>query len=61
MAEYLGPATDNEAEVIAGMVGHKTPDRYGTDDQEKFGNAHPKRIHNDLSRYTGDTPEGWVT
>lgn len=60
MAEYLGPATDNEADVIAtGIAGHKVPDTFATDDQDKFGTAHPKRIHNDLSRYTSDTEEGW--
>ncbi len=65
MAEYTGPATDNEAVVIANMDGHKVPDRYATGDSFdsehgndlKFGNAHPKRIHNDIHRrYGEDTP-----
>lgn len=69
MAEYTGPATENEADVIATMVGRKTPDIYatGTDPRDekhdtplKFGNAHPKRIHNDIyQRYGEDTPEGY--
>jgi hypothetical protein len=61
MAEYLGPATDNEADVIATMNGRKAPDIFATDDQNKFSDPHAKRIDNSLGRYTGDTPEGWVT
>lgn len=60
MAEYMGPMTDNEAIVIANMCGHKAPDIYATDDQHKFVDRHYKRIHNDLSRYIEDTPEGEV-
>jgi hypothetical protein len=60
MAEYTGPSTDNEAEVIANMCGRKVPDIFATGDQDKFSDPHPKRIHNDLSRYMDDTPEGWV-
>jgi hypothetical protein len=60
MAEYLGPATDNEAEVLAtGIAGRKVPDTFATGDQDKFSDIHTKRIHNDLSRYEGDTPEGF--
>lgn len=69
MAEYTGPATDNEAEVIASLQGRKVPDIFatGTDPRDakhdtplKFGNAHPKRIHNDpFDRYS-DVPEGEV-
>lgn len=66
MAEYTGSSTENEAVVIAQMDGHKVPDRYATGDSFdpehdtnlKFGNAHPKRIHNDIhQRYGQDTPE----
>ena len=68
MAEYTGPATDNEADVIAGMDGHKVPDRYATGDSTdsehgndlKMGSAHPKRIHNDIHRrYGQDAEEGY--
>jgi len=68
MAEYLGPATDNEADVIANLEGRKVPDTYATgdpyDDKHgtslKFGNPHPKRIHNDIyRRYGQDAEEGY--
>jgi hypothetical protein len=69
MAEYMGPATDNEACVIANMDGHKVPDTFATgtdptDDRHgnslKMGNAHAKRIHNDIhQRYGQDTEEGY--
>jgi hypothetical protein len=67
MAEYTGPATDNEAEVIASNEGHKVPDVFatGTDPRDerhdtslKFGNAHPKRIHNDVYGRYSDVDEG---
>ncbi len=66
MAEYTGPATDNEAVVIAQNEGHKVPDRYATGDSNdsthgddlKFTTPHAKRIHNDIyRRYGQDTPE----
>lgn len=65
MAEYTGPSTDNEAVVIAQMDGHKVPDRYATGDSEdpkhgtdlKMGQAHAKRIHNDIyERFGQDSP-----
>lgn len=56
MAEYTGPSTDNEAVVIANMNGHVVPDRFATDDQDKFGTPHFKRIHNDLGKYDEDSP-----
>jgi hypothetical protein len=60
MAEYMGPATDNEADVIANMDGHRVPDTFGTGDQDKFGDAHAKRIHNDIHRrYGRDAEEGY--
>jgi hypothetical protein len=69
MAEYTGPATDNEACVIANMDGRKTPDTFatGTDPMDskhgtslKMGNGHPKRIHNDIhQRYGQDAEEGY--
>lgn len=60
MAEYTGPATDNEADVIANMNGHVVPDTFGTGDQDKFGHAHAKRIHNDIhQRYGQDAEEGY--
>lgn len=49
-------ATDNEAVVIAQMDGHRVPDTFGTGDQEKFGDAHAKRIHDPYERYGGDSP-----
>ena len=64
MAEYTGPATDNEAVVVGQPEGHKVPDRYATGDSYdpkhgnnlKFGTAHYKRIHNDIhERYGQDT------
>jgi hypothetical protein len=61
MAQYTGPSTDNEAEMLATTVGRTVPDIFATDDQCKFQDRHAKKIHNDLSRYTEDTPEGWVT
>lgn len=66
MAEYTGPATDNEAVAIAQMDGRKVPDRYATGDSYdskhgddlKFQTAHPKRIHNDIyERFGQDEPE----
>lgn len=60
MAEYTGPATDNEADVVASNEGHRVPDTFGTGDQDKFGDAHAKKIHNDIyQRYGQDTPEGY--
>lgn len=68
MAEYTGPATENEADVIAGVDGHKVPDRFATGDSTdskhgndlKMGSAHPKRIHNDIHRrYGQDAEEGY--
>jgi hypothetical protein len=61
MAEYLGPATDNQADVIStSNAGHIVPDRYATgDDDCKFQSAHPKDIDNSLDRYRGETPEGF--
>lgn len=68
MAEYTGPATDNEAVVIATMDGRKVPDRYAIgdsydpehDNNLKFGTAHAKRIHNDIhERYGQDAEEGY--
>ncbi len=65
MAEYTGPATDNEAVVIENNCGRKVPDRYATGDSYdsehgddlKLGTAHPKRIHNDIhQRYGSDSP-----
>ena len=62
MAEYLGPATDNEAEVLAtGIAGRKVPDMFATGDQNKFGDPHTKRIRNDLSRYDHDSDEGFCS
>jgi hypothetical protein len=69
MAEYTGPATDNEADVIANMDGHKVPDIYATgdsydpkhDDNLKFVSSHPKRIHNDIyERFGKDADEGYT-
>jgi hypothetical protein len=69
MAEYTGPATDNEADVIAQMDGHKAPDIYATGDSYdskhgddlKMVNVHAKRIHNDIYRRFGqDEPEGYT-
>ena len=65
MAEYTGPATDNEAVVIANMDGRKVPDIYGTGDcyddnhdhNLKFGTAHPKLIHNDIYGHLLDDSE----
>lgn len=60
MAEYTGPATDNEADVVAGNEGHRVADRYATGDSDKLGGPHAKRIHNDIyERYGKDTPEGY--
>jgi hypothetical protein len=60
MAEYTGPATDNEADVIANMDGHRVADRYATSDQDKLGGPHAKRIHNDIhERFGQDEPEGY--
>lgn len=60
MAEYTGPATDNQADVIANMDGHRVPDTFGTGDQDKFGDNHAKKIHNDIHRRFGqDEPEGY--
>ena len=69
MAEYTGPATDNEATVIASNEGHIVPDTYATgtggEDPEhsrpyKFGDPHAKRIHNDIyERYGQDAEEGY--
>lgn len=65
MAEYTGPATDNEAVVIAQMDQRKIPDRYATGDSYdsehgndlKMNDPHAKRIHNDIHRRFGqDTP-----
>jgi hypothetical protein len=53
-------ATDNECDVIANGVGHIVPDRYATDDQCKFGNAHPKKIHDPYERYGNDMPTGYA-
>jgi hypothetical protein len=47
--------TDNEAVVIANLCGRHTPDTFGTDDQDKFGDAHPSAIHDPYERY-GDSP-----
>lgn len=57
MAEYMGPATDNEADVIATMDGRKVPDTYATGDSNmKMSDPHAKRIHNDIHyRYGSDT------
>lgn len=59
MAEYLGPATTNEAEMLATMDGRIVPDRYATgDNPDKMGDPHGKRIHNDIfGHYGTDTPE----
>ena len=66
MAEYTGPATDNEAVVIAQMDGRKVPDTFSTGTQydERHGNnvkmqtAHDKLIHNDIyDRYGQDSEE----
>ena len=65
MAEYTGPATDNEAVVIASNEGHKVPDIYATGDPTdakhgtdlKMGQAHAKRIHNDIYRRYGTDSE----
>jgi hypothetical protein len=60
MAEYTGPATDNQADVIANMDGRKVPDSYGTGDQDKMSDPHAKKIHNDIHRRFGqDEPEGY--
>lgn len=60
MAEYTGPATDNEADVIANMDGRKVPDTFGTGDQCKMSDPHAKRIHNDIhQRFGQDEPEGY--
>lgn len=60
MAEYTGPATDNQADVIAGMDGRKVPDTFGTDDQMKMSDPHAKKIHNDIyQRFGQDEPEGY--
>lgn len=68
MAEYTGPATDNEATVIANMDGHKVPDRYATGDSYdsehgndlKLGDPHAKKIHNDIhQRFGQDAEEGY--
>lgn len=68
MAEYTGPATTNEAVVIAQMDGRKVPDIFGTGEGErdrhdhnlKFQSAHPKVIHNDVyRRYGNDELEGY--
>ena len=55
MAEYTGPATDNEAVVIAQMDGRKVPDTYGTgfDNEDKIQAPHAKRIHNDVYGHYG--------
>jgi hypothetical protein len=53
------PSTDNQADVIANGVGHIVPDTFGTGDQMKFGNAHPKKIHDYYDRYGNDEPEGY--
>jgi hypothetical protein len=56
MAEYMGPATDNEAVVIAQMDGRRVPDRYATGDGDKMQDAHAKQIHNDIhARYGTDS------
>ena len=56
MAEYTGPATDNEAEVIATMDGRRVPDRYATGDSGmKMSDPHTKRIHDPYERYGKDT------
>lgn len=59
MAEYHGPATDNEAEMIATMVGRIPPDIYATDSDnpEKMSSDHPKRIHNDVFAHYGQDTE----
>jgi hypothetical protein len=71
MAEYTGPATDNEAEVIATMDGHIVPDTYvaggygnrgrGSEgDTRQFGGPNPKRIHNDpFDHYNREPEEGY--
>lgn len=49
-------ATDNEAVVIGQPAGHRVPDTFGTNDDNKFGDAHAKRIHNDIyARYGQDS------
>lgn len=62
MAEYLGPATTNEVEVVSTSTGgHRTPDRYATGhgNEDKFGYSHDHIIDGSLDRYKGETPEGW--
>jgi hypothetical protein len=68
MAEYTGPVTDNEVDVIGQNEGHKVPDTFATGDptdprhgnETKFGTAHPKRVHNDIhKRYGQDEEEGY--
>lgn len=65
MADYRGPATSNEAVVIEAECGRKVPDIYATGVSEdpkhgtdlKMGQAHAKRIHNDIyRRYGQDSP-----
>lgn len=65
MAEYTGPATNNEAVVIGQNEGHKVPDTFATGDSFdsehgndlKFGTPHAKRIHNDIERRYGQDSE----
>lgn len=58
MAEYTGPATDNQADVIANNEGHRVPDTFATgDDDCKLGDPHAKRIHNDIYRRFGSDSE----
>jgi hypothetical protein len=66
MAEYTGPATDNEAVVISNDCGRIVPDIYATGDSYdpkhgqnlKFQTSHAKHIHNDIyQRFCGDTDE----
>lgn len=60
MAEYTGPATSNQADVIANNEGHRVADVFATDDQDKLGGPHAKKIHNDIHRrYGQDEPEGY--
>jgi hypothetical protein len=63
MAEYLGPSTTNEAEMIATTDGRIVPDRYATghDNDDKLQSNHARRIHNDIyARYDNDHPEGFT-
>jgi len=63
MAEYTGPSTDNEAEMLPqASTGRIVPDTFATDrqdDGDKFGNRHAKVIDNSLDRYRGTNPEGF--